>query len=226
MQSLAARSALIFSHASLESTVGTPLFWCPWMCQNWILHVSWSCIHLHTISRSECTVNGSIVFLLLSQSNTDLPLQATAALLLNVLWLPMFPGATMDPSILFVTLAPSIIHAHVPHQLWNNPSDTASAVPPVIASLICVASPHIFNFSCHLVPSVVCSTWVYHGSRVVDLAYANPHEKYFCSLWCHVSAACGMILCWLPPLQLCGMLGNGIVLDTSHVCYFCICSMV
>jgi len=131
-------------------------------------------------------------FLLLSQSSTDLLSHATvrvpvvklsfnryhivsrrpyrlAALILNVLWSPMFPGVSIDPLIQFVSFALSIIQVHVPHWFWKDQLDTASAVPIVIASLIFDVSPLMFNWSCYSVPSVVCSSLVYHDIGAVGV---------------------------------------------------------
>jgi len=147
-----------------------------------------------------------------------------AALLLNVLWSPEFPGATMDPSILLVGLVPSIIHTHTTHWFWNDPSDTASAVPPRIASLICDVSPCIFNLNASQSP-----VWFVPAGCTMVAELLGWGSGLCLSPWellsllvvpLMLSAARGIVLYWILFLPLHGMLETSIVLGTCHVMWF------
>jgi len=63
----------------------------------------------------------------------------------------------MEPSIRSSKFLPSMIHAQAPHWSWNEPPDTASALLASIACLIFSKDPWWCMYSCHSIPSGVCS---------------------------------------------------------------------
>jgi len=196
MLALALRSTSMLSHASCWRTVGWPLSWWPLMCWNFTQH--WICVRmfLQARRRSAWAVNGLMVFLLRSLSRTDFPSHATvrdpciglsftmyctvkrsphrpAALLLKELWSPTLPGTVMVLMIQSMLLSPLIIHLHAPHCSWNDPSDTAKALPLWITSQICWSEPICSIFKFQSLASNVLLSWLIQLLSSLPRSFSN-----------------------------------------------------
>jgi len=137
------------------------------------LHLTWELCHdlLQAQSRSAWAAKGSMVFLLLNLSKTNVPSHATmrdpciglssnmyhtvnrspyrlTALLLKELWSPLLPGTVIVPMIWSVLFLPLIIQVHAPLCSGNDPSNTTRALSCWIASQILWLEPifSIFKF--------------------------------------------------------------------------------